>query len=433
MKKTTDVAVVGGGMGGLAVAALLARGGRKVTLFEKSRQLGGRARTTEVEGYQFNLGPHALYLGGAAARVLGGLGVPMRGGGPRGEGSLALRAGRLHALPAGAVSLLMTDLLGAAGKLELGRVMTRLMKEDAAALEGTSLREWLEEHISRAEVREVVAAIFRLSTYCADTNALGADAAVSQFQVARKGVIYIDGGWKELVNGLAEVARRAGVEVVTSARVESVERDTGATGAGPGRVRGLKLADGTEYEAEAVVVAGAPGEVAGLLPGDEVLAGWAAESVPVKAASLEVGLSRLTKPRALFALGVDGPWYASVHSGWARLAPEGGALVHVAKYLGGEDTEASERELEEVLERLQPGWREHVVTRRFLPGLTVMNALPTKEKGLSGRPGPGVAHVRGLYVVGDWVGREGMLVDASLASAETVARELLREAGARAA
>ncbi len=417
-------------MGGLAVAVLLARGGRKVTLFEKSRHLGGRAQTTVVEGYQLNLGPHALYMGGAAARVLGALGVPMRGRGPTGEGSLALRDGRLHALPSGAVSLLMTDLLGAAGKLELGRVMTGLMKEDAAKLEGTSLREWLEGHVSRAEVREVVEAVFRLSTYCADTRELGADAAVAQYQVARKGVRYIDGGWKELVNGLVALAGSAGVEVVTSARVETVERETGG---GSSRVRGLRLADGTEYEAEAVVVAGSPREVAELLPGDEVLAGWAAESVPVKAASLDVGLSRLTRPRALFALGVDGPWYASVHTGWAKLAPEGGALVHVAKYLGGKDTEASERELEEVLELLQPGWREHVVTKRFLPGLTVMNALPTKEKGLAGRPGPGVGHVRGLYVVGDWVGREGMLVDASLASAETVARELLREAGARAA
>lgn len=108
-------------------------------------------------------------------------------------------------------------------------------------------------------------------------------------------------------------------------------------------------------------------------------------------------------------------------------------MVQVAKYLGAADAEASEQELEEVLERLQPGWREHVVTRRFLPGLTVMNALPMKGKGLAGRPGPRVGHVRGLYVVGDSVGPEGMLADASLASAETVSRMLLSELGASAA
>src|SRR5690349_17091108 len=104
MKKKTDVVVVGGGLGGLAVAVLLARGGKKVTVLEKSKHLGGRAHTTEVEGYHINLGPHALYLGGAAGRVLGKLGVPMPGRSP-GEGSFALRGNRLHPMPAGAVSL----------------------------------------------------------------------------------------------------------------------------------------------------------------------------------------------------------------------------------------------------------------------------------------------------------------------------------------
>jgi phytoene dehydrogenase-like protein len=427
MKKKTDVVVVGGGLGGLAVAAMLARGGRKVTLLEKSKHLGGRAHTTEVEGYHFNLGPHALYLGGAAARVLGTLGVPMRGGSP-GEGSFALRGNRLHPLPAGAVSLLMTDLLGAAGKLELGRVMTGLMKTDAGTLEGRSLSGWLDAQVTRKEVREVVEAFFRVSTYCADTSAMAADVAVEQFQMARQGVRYLDGGWSELVRALTRTAQESGVGVVGSAKVESVEREAGAAS---GRVRGVRLADGTEYEAETVVVAGGPRDVVALLPGDEVVAGWAAEAKPVKAATLEVGLSKLPKPRALFALGTDRPWYASVHSAWARLAPEGGAMVHVAKYLGGAEESADEAELEGVLDVLQPGWREHVVTKRFLPGLTVMNALPTKS--LEKRPGPRVEHVRGLYVVGDWVGGEGMLVDASLASAETVSRLLSTEAGARAA
>ncbi|PTL84850.1 NAD(P)/FAD-dependent oxidoreductase [Vitiosangium sp. GDMCC 1.1324] len=430
MKKTTDVAVVGGGLGGLAVAALLARGGRRVTLFEKSKQLGGRAHTTEVEGYHFNLGPHALYQGGPAVRVLGRLGVPMPGRIPRGEGSFALRRGRLHTLPAGTVSLLTTDLLRAAGKLEFGRVMTSVMRVDASRLEGTSLREWLNAHVSRTEVREVMAAFFRVSTYCADAEALGADAALSQFQRARKGVRYLDGGWSGLVKALAAAASGAGVEVETSAKVESLEWDE--RGERP-RVRGLRLADGTEYEVGVVVVAGAPRDVAALVPGDAVLAGWAEDAVPVKAASLDVGLSRLPRPRTLFTLGMDRPWYASVHSEWARLAPEGGSVVHVAKYLGAGEAEASEQELEEVLDLVQPGWREHVVTRRFLPGLTVMNALPTKKKGLKGRPGPEVAHLGGLYVVGDWVGPEGMLADASLASAESVARLLSREVGARAA
>ena len=130
---------------------------------------------------------------------------------------------------------------------------------------------------------------------------------------------------------------------------------------------------------------------------------------------------------ALFALGVDGPWYVSVHSESAVLAPEGCAMVHVMKYLTRADSDAREEELEAVMDALQPGWRMNVVARRFRPTLVVSHLLPTaRAGGLSGRPSAEVPHVSGLYRVGDWVGQEGMLSDASFASAESVARSLLQ-------
>jgi len=50
--------------------------------------------------------------------------------------------------------------------------------------------------------------------------------------------------------------------------------------------------------------------------------------------------------------------------------------------------------------------------------------------GAGARPGPSVPCADGLFVVGDWVGSEGMLVDASLASAAEAARLVAFEAGA---
>lgn len=49
--------VIGGGIGGLATAALLAKKGFEVRLFEKNETLGGVANTFSAQGFTFDMGP----------------------------------------------------------------------------------------------------------------------------------------------------------------------------------------------------------------------------------------------------------------------------------------------------------------------------------------------------------------------------------------
>ena len=419
---TGTVVVVGGGMAGLVAAACVARAGRPVVLFEKAREAGGRARTQVEEGFHWNLGPHALYAGGAAARVLRELAVPFSGAKPSVAGFVVDR-GAKHTLPGGLVSLLSTRYFGLGAKLETARLLAGLPRVDAAALARVPVGEWLGREIAHDDVRRLVEALFRLSTY-ANSAEQSAGVAVANLQLAlARGVLYLDGGWQTMVDGLRAIAVAAGARIETGTRVTAVRHD--------GQVRAVRLADGTETACDAVIATGSPADAAGLLEASDAtpLAQWTTPMRPVRAACLDVGLSRLPVPQATFALGVDEPVYASVHSTVAKLHPGTGMVVHVAKYLPvGMDGEAraDERQLEGVLDLLQPGWRDVVVARRFLPDLTVSHALVTATGGgLAGRPGPAVPGVRGFYVAGDWVGGEGLLLDASAASAALASRLVL--------
>ena len=85
-------------------------------------------------------------------------------------------------------------------------------------------------------------------------------------------------------------------------------------------------------------------------------------------------------------------------------------------------------ELEVLLDMVQPGWRKMVVMQRFLPNMIASNTVLTSSKGvMEKRPDIKVPGVNNLYIIGDWVGEDGMLADASFASAKAVAIKILNE------
>ena len=59
MKK---VIVIGSGFAGLSAAAYLSKEGFDVTVVEKNKQIGGRARNFKAKGYTFDMGPSWYWM-----------------------------------------------------------------------------------------------------------------------------------------------------------------------------------------------------------------------------------------------------------------------------------------------------------------------------------------------------------------------------------
>ncbi len=59
---TQRAAIIGGGVGGLACAALLAKAGLSVTLFERNATIGGKLNWLEAGGYAWDTGPSLLTM-----------------------------------------------------------------------------------------------------------------------------------------------------------------------------------------------------------------------------------------------------------------------------------------------------------------------------------------------------------------------------------
>ena len=328
----SDVIIIGGGLAGLTTAALLARSGKTVTLFERSsKEIGGRARSTEVDGFYFNQGPHALFLTDSTDSILNEIGITYTGGIAGGK-SYLISSGKKREVPGDYGSWLSSGKGDGSSvvsdEIQFFNSPTNL---DFSQLEGVTVQEWLDKNIHDINDAEIIKAILRLNTYGNDPEIQSIGSALRQIYVnSRAGTMYLDGGWQTLVDGLLIIAKNANTRIVMDKKAISVKR-TNSSG------WQVLLSDKTQVSAKIVVIAAGPMDAYSLFDDKErpeVLSKAAKAAKPVRLVCLDVALSSLPDKDALFALGVDRPLYFSVHSAYAKLAPKGGVLIHIAKYLG---------------------------------------------------------------------------------------------------
>lgn len=394
-----DVAVIGAGLAGLTAAANASGLGASVAVVD-ARSIGGRARSVERDGFVLNDGAHALYRGAGGWAVLEALGITPRGVTPPTAAYRVVWDGEIARLPTGPGSIATSRLLGLRSKTKLAGWFGDLDRTARSAGEVT-LEQWLDDQRASPDLRKYVVAMGRLVTYAARPEQLPVSVVLGQF--AAGGVAYLHGGWQQIVDALATVVRRGGVQVIEHQPVTELA----ATGAG-----WTLVTPDREVVARSVVLASGGPQLASTLLGDDPAA-WVERAGPAqRAACLDVGGSRGSVD---FLLSADEPLYLSLHAPVADLAPPGAHLTSVMRYLAADDALAG-HENRAALERhahlagLPPSDDRSV--DRFLGAPTVTWGSP--RVGVERPSGLELAG-RGVFAAGDWVG-DRLLADASLCS-----------------
>lgn len=419
-----DTIVIGGGLAGLTAAALLGSANQKVVVLEKRTAVGGRGASHKLEGgFIFNQGPHALYNDGKAKPVLSKLGLKMTGSYPADALNLQLN-GKIASLPGNVFAILINNAFSFKARIELITFLAGLTGIKCDTIQNVDFESWVNKRIRHEEVRKFIHSLARVSTYAESMNLMSAGAVVTQLKHALKGVTYLDGGWQILVDQLQQLCKRKGVEIIEGAHVESV-----ATSDGENRSTEVILSTGEKLSSSNLIVAVAPSAARQLLEHSKYLEQLASEFIPIKAACLDLALTKLPNEKLKFVFNLDEPIYYSVHSAYSKVT-ESGVLLYVMKYLTPSESDAAsgslKAELEAYMDKNQPGWREFVVHERFLPSMIVSNRLDDYRRGgLAGRAKVRVPDLNNVYLAGDWVGNEGMLLDAAVASASEAVEQIL--------
>ncbi len=365
-----DVVVVGAGICGLQLAALLASDGKQVTVLEKLPHVGGRAFIWEKDGFTVDNGIHLIRFGpqSATARVFRHIDRPLNFV-DLGKSYAALGDGRIVDFPTSPAGFITTKMMSLGERLKTLGLMVKLKLGNVDELLETTVERWLDDEGIAGGMRTYLQFVSGSMQVCPflDRSSAG-EMLLNIQQVLRKGrsVMYPARGWRYIYDALEQQITKQG-EIRTDSKVERVLVDQGKT-------CGVQLSSGEQLEAATVVVNLPCQQLFEVLDPSLVPDDYAQQCRqlrPTAGVSLDYGLSRsVCDDRGLWYLSKPLSFGMFTSNLCPEVAPPGKQLLtwfcptNVQDMAAAEQAKAVEKELETAIFRQFPGVEEAIEWRR---------------------------------------------------------------------
>jgi phytoene desaturase len=220
MKRQYDAIVIGSGVGGCCIAALLAYSGRRVLLMEKRAYLGGRFSTVDRDGFLCATGGLAIQTGGCVEQVCHAVGIPS-GVHPSQKVATWL-AGKIYDHKEGGTTRIIRDV--AISDDEAERVLGALKRARGwcPPSNDISFKDWLSHYTTNEKIHGVFQATIS-SLLTVNSHELPAG---EYFKVMEHNAPitfgFIEGGSIRLWKKMADLVKQAGGDVITGASAKGV-------------------------------------------------------------------------------------------------------------------------------------------------------------------------------------------------------------------
>ncbi|MDD5222883.1 MAG: NAD(P)/FAD-dependent oxidoreductase [bacterium] len=391
-----DFIIIGAGINGLALGALLSKDGARVLVLEKSREVGGRAWVQERGGFRVDYGMHLVRFGkeSVLSAICSALGHTLKFHNV--ESTCLVADGTQLEIPARGASQSMNMFAGDRTLEELKRV---------------SVQAWMDEKGMGRRLRR----LFTATSATLNVNPFVERSSVGELLLNLKkvgesevGAAYPVGGWQPIFRLFRDRIGKNG-QVRTATPVESITVQEG-------RAVGVRIRE-KNITADRVISAIPCQELFNVLDEKLCPSKFIAKCRgfrPTSGIVLDYGISgEIAAERNLWCLW-DPLSYGFFPSNFEpRLAPPGHQLLtwfYPLEKFQVEDEQASrgfKSGLEEAIFALFPALPERIKWSRSLYLPMVDGAEVSVDQIREDRPEPIVPGVEGLFLVGDSIGGEG--------------------------